>query len=100
MQAFFALIVWVRLVTAQKLREEHPWYHTGDEIRSQLQALAGDCNGAQFEISTRTAFNGGANAGQQVEMDVVRVSRGSSAGKNKAFFVFGEHARELISPES
>jgi len=96
--AGFALVT--QAVVAQKLREEYPWYTTGDEIHSAIQELSTNCADADFQVSTRSAVNGGANAGQQVEIDVVKISKKGSPGEKKAFFVFGEHARELISPET
>lgn len=83
--------------SAQKLREQYPWYHLGDEIHSELDELSRDCAGVQFEFTTQSAKN---RNDEDVTLDVVRISQGSSEGKQKAFFVFGEHARELISPET
>lgn len=86
-------LFWAGLVSAQKLRQEYPWYLTGDEIHSQLLSLSSNCPGVQFEMSSRSAST-------DVQLDVIHVSQGSTDGKKKAFFVFGEHARELISPET
>eukprot|EP00746_Dinoflagellata_sp_MGD_P003213 gnl/MRDRNA2_/MRDRNA2_106236_c0_seq1.p1 gnl/MRDRNA2_/MRDRNA2_106236_c0~~gnl/MRDRNA2_/MRDRNA2_106236_c0_seq1.p1 ORF type:complete len:463 (+),score=93.44 gnl/MRDRNA2_/MRDRNA2_106236_c0_seq1:164-1552(+) len=83
--------------SAQKLREQYPWYHLGDEIHSELDELSRDCAGVQFEFTTQSLKN---RNDEDVTLDVVRISQGSSEGKQKAFFVFGEHARELISPET
>lgn len=83
--------------SAQKLREQYPWYHLGTEIRSELDNLSRDCAGVQFDFTTESAKN---SNDEEVKLDVVRISQGSSDGKKKAFFVFGEHARELISPET
>jgi len=87
-------------VADANLREQYPWYKTGDEIHDELKDLSMNCPAADFELSTRSAVNSGENAGQQVNLDVVRVSKKGSPGEKKAFFVFGEHARELISPET
>lgn len=94
----FALVS--QLVMAQKLRDEYPWYSTGDEIHSTIEDLSKNCPGVDFQVSTRSAVNGGENAGQAVEIDVVRISKKDTYPQKKAFFVFGEHARELISPET
>jgi hypothetical protein len=87
-----ALVVEARAV--QTLREQYPWYHTTDEIHSELATFVGYCRGAQFNMSSETT------ADQKNKLDVIRISTGTSQHKIKAFFVFGEHARELISTES
>jgi len=94
------LALTLQVIVAQKLRDEYSWYRTGDEIHSELQDLSMNCPNADFQLSTRSAVNGGENAGQQIEIDVIRVSKKGSPGGKKAFLVFGEHARELISPET
>jgi len=101
MLSFQSVLVVVALldlhVPAQKLREQYPWYHLGSEIHSELDQLSRDCPGIQFEFTTESAKNSNLD---DVTLDVVRISQGPSDGKQKAFFVFGEHARELISPET
>lgn len=84
-----------------------PWYASGDEIREQLRQLAGNCGSADAEFSTKSKVSTGSAAGQQVDIDVFRVRGRAPEGgdanlppKVKAMFVYGEHARELISPES
>ncbi len=70
------------------------FYHSTAELRSALQQI----EGANVNVETRKSKDG------SVELDLVHIKpSGSSAStgeKMKAFFVFGEHARELISPES
>jgi len=98
LQASVVILAFLSLkASAQKLREQYPWYHLGDEIHSELDNLSRDCPGVQFEFTTQTAKN---RKDEDVTLDVVRISQGPSEGKQKAFFVFGEHARELISPET
>lgn len=92
--------------SAAALKSQYPWYRTGDEIHDEIQSLASNCQGATLTISQDSHMNDGAAAGQQVAVDVVRVSKNGGSflqnggRKKKAMFVFGEHARELISPES
>lgn len=86
-------------MVAQKLQEQYPWYHTGDEIHSKLATLAGNCDGAHFDLFSKGAATG-AQSEEELTLDVIRISKGTSQPKIKAFFVFGEHARELISTES
>lgn len=73
------------------LKQKLPFYHSSDELHEDMvEAIAG-CN-----KSVRASLaQGGAN------LDVIRLS--TSPGhkqKKKALLVFGEHARELIGPES
>jgi len=75
----------------QPLKQLMPWYHTGDEIRSQMSDLLSSC--AQLGIHAEMT-DGGAN------LDVLHIKHKYSSTVAKALFVFGEHARELISPES
>jgi len=82
------------------MKELMPWYHSADDIASTLRALATQCKNADIDVSTRTQINVGSAAGAEVNMDVVRVSRSGGAPKLKAILVYGEHAREVISPES
>ena len=35
-----------------------------------------------------------------MDVDIVTMKKPGSTPKNKMYFLFGEHARELISPES
>jgi len=70
-----------------------PWYKTGDQITEILHSLATSCSGADAEFTTKMGADG-------LEMGVFKVSRSSANPKTKAMLVFGEHARELISPES
>lgn len=101
MRAAVATAALACLTAASRLRDDYPWYRTGDEIRSELQDLASNCPGVRFDLGAKSAINGGSNAGQDVQLDVIHVSQdGGSKTKAKALFVFGEHARELISPES
>lgn len=65
-----------------------------------MQSFASTCNGAQASLSTVSKMNTAENAGKSVDLDVMRI-RGSGTGtKIKALFVFGEHARELITGEA
>jgi len=82
------------------LKETWPWYHSADEIHSSMQDLVTNCQGAQLSLSQTTEMNAGEHAGQAVSLDVVRIQREGNQPKKKAMLVYGEHARELISPES
>merc|ERR1719247_3557566 len=51
-------------------------------------------------MTQQTEYNSAEAAGTSVTLDVLRISRPGTDTKKKAMFVFGEHARELISPET
>jgi len=82
------------------LKEKMPWYHTTDELHAEVSDIASSCQGAQIEFTTKTKMNTGDNAGTEIAIDVLKVRKSGSAPRTKAMFVFGEHARELVSPES
>lgn len=65
-----------------------PWYRSTDEIHAEISDLASSC---QAQDATAEMFVSGG-------LDVFRLKPTSSG--TKAVLVFGEHARELISPES
>lgn len=83
------------------VKEQAPWYHTSNEVRSSLldlvEACPRDARGAKLEIITKTGY---ATSGDELEMDVLRVRRPGSKPKTRAMYVFGEHARELVTVES
>lgn len=76
------------------LQQRLPFYHSSNELHEDMvEAIAG-CNS-----SIRASLSqGGAN------LDVVRLSAAASGKsrqqKRKALLIFGEHARELVGPES
>mmetsp|Transcript_16647 Transcript_16647/g.31497 ORF Transcript_16647/g.31497 Transcript_16647/m.31497 type:complete len:383 (-) Transcript_16647:44-1192(-) len=72
------------------------FYHTTEELRSELQALAERCPALSLRTVSRTSLG----SGRSVALDVVTIKAPNTAPKNKVFMLFGEHARELISAES
>lgn len=82
------------------LKEKMPWYHTTQEIHDEVSDIAASCQGAQIDFTTKTKMNTGDQAGTEIAIDVLRVRKQGAAPRSKAMFVFGEHARELVSPES
>jgi len=82
------------------LKETWPWYHSADDIHTGLQELVGNCPGAEVSMSQTTEFNAAEAAGTAISLDVLRIHRSGPQAKKKAMLVFGEHAREIISPES
>lgn len=72
-----------------------PWYRSSEEIKTELGDTMASCNA---DASLTTSSTGGAYGS---DMDVIRIKKkGGDAPGTKAVIVFGEHARELISPES
>jgi len=80
-------------VSITAVKSVHPYYHTGSEITDQLKQLAQTCP----HLSLREESHG------EIKMDVVTLKKNRDPNHkpvNKNFMLFGEHARELISPES
>lgn len=81
-----------RIDTRSKLLLDFPFYHTSDQIQKEARELVAGCS-AKATVKTVTRGN--------VSLDYVRVSGpGPSSRPNRVAFLFGEHSRELISPES
>lgn len=72
------------------LLRQHPYYHSTDGLHDELVALSSKCPGMKLE--TRKT--------ESRSIDVVTIRAAGSSPVNKIFMLFGEHARELISPES
>jgi hypothetical protein len=77
--------------TAAKVKQQFPFYHTSDELLSEVTRLSHGCGGiltfkTEYENSTR--------------LEVINVRRADATPVNRVFLLFGEHSRELISPES
>jgi len=80
------------------VKEKMPWYHSGDEIHSMIQELSQACPGVDIQLTQRSQLN--LDGAGDVSLDVVKVKKSGASPQTKAFFVFGEHARELITGES
>lgn len=76
------------------LKQKYPYFHTSAEIRSEVQRLAGACNGA---LSMKTLQDSNDSS---VSIDAVSIRAKGASPVNRIFLLFGEHSRELISPES
>jgi len=70
----------------------YPFYHTTSDIHNELVQLSQNCPGMTLHQET-----GGSDS---VSIDVVKIKAEGSEPVNKNFYLFGEHARELISPET
>jgi hypothetical protein len=82
------------------LKVQWPWYHSADEIHTELQNLAESCAGADASLSTVSRMNSASSAGEEVKIDVFRVRGRNAKSSSRAMLVFGEHARELITGET
>jgi len=79
-----------RRAQSQAMGALYPFYHTTDAIHQELVALASRCPGMTLESKSADTRS----------IDVVTIKGPSTNPVNKNFMLFGEHARELISPES
>merc|ERR1719281_1237524 len=70
----------------------YPFYHSTEQLHSKLTDLASRCPG--MTLQSMPSEDGSVN------IDVVSVKAPGTSPINKNFLLFGEHARELISPES
>jgi hypothetical protein len=68
----------------------HPYYHSTQGIHDEVTRLAQSCPGMTLESRDANGRN----------IDVITIKAPNSNPVNKNFMLFGEHARELISPES
>jgi hypothetical protein len=73
-----------------------PFYHSTEAIHDELVALATRCPGMSLE-SRQLASD---DQWKGYNIDVVTIKAADASPVNKNFMLFGEHARELISPES
>lgn len=83
-------------VSLGKMKSKHPYYHTTKEIDDEIERLEKVCD-ASMEVSHE-------RGDYDVTLTMVRIrplrSKGNATSVNRAFLLFGEHSRELISPES
>jgi hypothetical protein len=90
----------VKQIVAQSgkpMKQSLPWYHTTQEVHEAMVASSKSCVGAQVEVKSRPFADAKGNANQ---IDVLHIRPLGTTPETKALFVFGEHARELISVES
>lgn len=80
------------------LKSALPWYHTSAEVNEVLQELQSTCQGASVSLASRSKHR--SDTGDDVSLDVLHISAGAGSDATRMMFVFGEHARELITVES
>jgi len=84
----------------RNLVSEYGFYHTTDQIHEELKALSHSCPELSMKTESRPSPSSDSDD-LVVLIDFIRIKRkGKEPAQNRAFFLFGEHARELISPES
>ena len=74
------------------LTTKYPFYHTSDELLSEVKILEKTCVGATVIVRHAHDHN--------TTIDTVFIKKPGTKPVNKVFGLFGEHSRELISPES
>jgi hypothetical protein len=73
------------------MKKLYPYYHTSPEIKKEAVKLAQKCHNM---LNVTTVHDG------DVAIEVATVRKPGAQPPNKVFLLFGEHSRELISPES
>jgi len=82
--------------SSNSLVSMYPFFHTTSDIQHELKQLAAHCPG----MSLRTESRGSLLSAGSTDIDVITIKSKSSTPHNRMFMLFGEHARELISPET
>jgi hypothetical protein len=77
------------------LAKLHPYYHSTATIAAQLRDLATRCPGMTLHTESQ-----GSLIGHSATVDVVTIKGSGAKAVNKNFILMGEHARELIGPET
>jgi len=85
------LVTSSELETETGVKKEFPYYHTSQELQSEALRLVKSC---KHGASIKTLTDRG------VSIDVVTIDSKKPNPANRVFLLFGEHSRELISPES
>eukprot|EP00929_Paragymnodinium_shiwhaense_P053254 TRINITY_DN2665_c0_g3_i1.p1 TRINITY_DN2665_c0_g3~~TRINITY_DN2665_c0_g3_i1.p1 ORF type:complete len:453 (+),score=128.33 TRINITY_DN2665_c0_g3_i1:55-1413(+) len=90
----------VKLRSTQRVQTKtmaalYPFYHSTDALHDKLVDLASRCPGMTLSSSAEHG-----EKGDERSIDVVTIRAPDSQPVNKQFMLFGEHSRELISPES
>lgn len=82
--------------TVNAWNDVEPLYHSYGNIRDEVHNMKSECEAAGVEMSTKTVEKDG------VSMDIIHLRTQPSVTENRfrVGVVFGEHPRELISPET
>eukprot|EP01016_Furgasonia_blochmanni_P015656 TRINITY_DN1864_c0_g4_i2.p1 TRINITY_DN1864_c0_g4~~TRINITY_DN1864_c0_g4_i2.p1 ORF type:complete len:494 (-),score=170.00 TRINITY_DN1864_c0_g4_i2:173-1654(-) len=82
--AFFTLIAIIKAGSP-----DFDYYHTTDQLEEAVDKIAAKC-----EFMTVSELN------DEPRIRLIEINRNPEAEKQKVFLLFGEHAREMISPET
>lgn len=74
----------------RSLKKEYSFYHSTAELLAETKRLAAKCPGMTLEV----------RHDRNVTMHAITVRAGGQRPKNQVFLVSGEHAREIIGPET
>lgn len=75
-------------------------YHTTEEIHSLLTNLVSSCDGLSMYSKGPDNSKSATDLNSDISIDVFTYKKPGTTPNNRAFLLFGEHARELISSES
>jgi len=81
----------VALETENLLGRSYPFYHTSQQMQAKVNEMKQSCGGA-LSVETKSDSD--------VSLDVITVRKPGVENAHRFFLLFGEHSRELISPES
>lgn len=70
---------------------DYPFYHSTEFIHAAVERLGSAC-AVPFTVTSHAC-------GENCVIDVVDIGK-NDGNKRKVFYLFGEHARELVSPET
>jgi len=76
--------------SSTQLQSDYPFYHTSEQIESLTKSFVESC-GKKATVKT---------AGSDVSIQEVRIRDPDAKPTNRVSILFGEHSRELISPET
>eukprot|EP00930_Biecheleria_cincta_P002122 TRINITY_DN103167_c0_g1_i1.p1 TRINITY_DN103167_c0_g1~~TRINITY_DN103167_c0_g1_i1.p1 ORF type:complete len:447 (-),score=75.90 TRINITY_DN103167_c0_g1_i1:43-1218(-) len=79
-----------RAASSTRLQSDYPFYHTSEQIESLTKSFVESC-GKKATVRT---------VGSDVSIQEVRVRNPDAKPTNRVSILFGEHSRELISPET
>lgn len=79
----------------KSLAAAYPFYHTSDSLVNDASSIAAACEGVTVTLES----DGGASV-PTVRLNALGGGESNGAAPLQVMMVFGEHARELISPEA
>ena len=80
------------VIPGTTLQSKYPFYHSTSDIHEKVKGLEKTCS-VPIKVDTKSC-----GSDDDCLIDVIDI--GHSTAQEKVFLLFGEHARELISPET